>query len=172
MELLSNFVSFHQYNWWERMKICWFEKHFDYPVVYDDGLVSQRKADLEGRKPLGILFNNFIILLQGYEKKIKPEAAQDYCNGITLASIGCEVPSWRLLDAMKRECYEINSLLVQLGGRPLKNAWYLALGYSQNDKYSCIHFLYPDRTLYYPQEGSKLWVRPVFCLPLYTLYYP
>lgn len=148
------------------MKICWFEKHFDYPVVYDDGLVSQRKADLEGRKPLGILFNNFMILLHGYEKKVRPEAARDYCNSITLAGIGCDVPSWVLLDAIKREWYEINSLLTQLGGRPFKNAWYLALGYNCDDKYSCIHFLYLDRSLYYPTKESKLRVRPVFHLSL------
>ncbi|MBO5039088.1 MAG: hypothetical protein J6C85_06530 [Alphaproteobacteria bacterium] len=166
MELLSNFVCFHQYTWWKRTRICWFEKHFDYPVVYDDGLVSQRVTDFEGRKPLGILFRDFVFSLQGFEKQVKTEEAKDYCRSITFAGIGCEVPSWELLDAIKSEWKKVNSLLSLLGGKPFQNAWYLVLGYSQDDQYSCIHFLYPDRSVYYPELESKIWVRPVFHLSL------
>lgn len=166
MELLSDFVCFHQYSWWKRIKICWFEKHFDYPVVYSDGLISQRKADHSDRVPLGILFLGYLIPLQGYEKEITPDDAMKYCQSITFAGISCVLPSWDLLDAIKSERVQINSLLTELGGQPFKSDWYLVLGYKESHKFSCIHFMYPDRTIYIPSNSDSLIVRPVFYLPL------
>lgn len=109
---------------------CFYRDCYDYPIAYEDGLVSRFKSVAAGRKVWGFVLKGYVISVYPILDKTPAEAA-DYCQDKTFAGRSyCLVPL-SVMNKVVRDIAGFNILIEHLGGKPLESRWYMA----QNDKW-------------------------------------
>lgn len=63
---------------------CFYRDCYDYPIAYEDGLVSRLKSVAAGRKVWGFVLKGYVISVYPVFDKTPAEAA-DYCRDKTFA---------------------------------------------------------------------------------------
>lgn len=100
------------------------EKYFPYPIVYEDGLISNLKSDKENRKVWGFIYKKHIISI--YAEKMSPKEAREFCKKNIFAGKNyCIVPR-AIMKKILQNTSLINSLIKELGGTLIKSQWYMA----------------------------------------------
>ena len=109
---------------------CFYRDCYDYPIAYEDGLVSRFKSVATGRKVWGFVLKGYVISVYPVFDKTPAEAA-DYCRDKTFAGRSyCLVPL-SVMNKVVRDIAGFNMLIEHLGGEPLESIWYMA----RNDKW-------------------------------------
>lgn len=97
---------------------------FSFEVMYE-GMVRSR-IPLEGKKPLGVIFENHLITLYDSPNEMDWEEARAYCQSVKITDYSCfagKIEFWiKLFDGNEKADVKVNALdelLVSLGGESL-----------------------------------------------------
>ena len=108
-----------------------FRKCYEFPVVYEDGLISRYKEDAGKKKAWGFIVDGYIVAIHPAAEEMTPAKANDYCKTRRFAGrLGC-LPSESVLKKIKRNVFVVNEMLAQLGGTAFQSKWYMA----ENDRW-------------------------------------
>ncbi len=103
------------------------EKGFPFEVMYE-GMVRSW-VSLEGKKPLGVIFENHLITLKDSPDKVDWYKAKDYCRSVKIDGHACSVGKLRfwkkLVNSSWKQKEALDCLLIRLGGTALgvKRRW-------------------------------------------------
>ncbi|MDO5386507.1 MAG: hypothetical protein Q4F75_04470 [Pseudomonadota bacterium] len=115
-------------------------KEFPFEVMYE-GLVRSW-VPLEGKKPLGVIFENHLITLKSSPETMNWYNAMKYCQGVEVGGRFCnagEIGFWKkLVNLSEQQKKMLDDLLIYLGGTGLKGKWYWSS--SEDDDYYALIF--------------------------------
>ena len=98
---------------------------FPFEVMYE-GMVRSWVL-LEGKKPLGVIFENHLITLKDSPDELNWHKAKDYCQSINIDGHVCsagEIEFWeRVVNSPEEQKEAFDNLLISLGGTVLKGKW-------------------------------------------------
>ena len=133
---------------------------FPFEVMYE-GMVRSW-VPLEGKKPLGVIFENYLITLKDSPVKLNWDEAQDYCRGVEIEGHTCTagwIIFWKRVGRIpEKQRDELDNLLINLGGMALtgnwrwsrskgngslQNGWCYACNVSNTYSWSCHYYVRP-----------------------------
>ncbi len=143
------------------------ERRFPFEVMYEGMIRSW--VPLEGKKPLGVVFEKHLITLHNSPEAMTWEKAMEYCKEIQIEGCACdagEIEFWdKLVKLSEQQKQAFDELMVRLGGEPiaLSKKWFWSSSDYIND--------YGYWVVYPVSGGTDLWgyydntyVRPVLAL--------
>lgn len=108
-----------------------FHECYEFPAVYEDGLISRYKENAGKKKAWGFIVDGYIVAIHPVAEEMTPAKANDYCKTRRFAGrLGC-LPSESVLKKIKRNVFAVNEMLAQLGGTAFQSKWYMA----ENDRW-------------------------------------
>lgn len=153
---------------------------FPFEVVYEEGIVT--KKFVEDKKPLGVIFNKCLIVLEDVTQGGLPfylnwRQTTEHCKNVRAGMDGGKKAFWDDL-FQKNQFDRVNEVITALGGSPLKRkAWYWT-GENLADEETAWAWCYDvsPETLSYSitplkSESEYLLLRPVIDLKTYPLEY-
>lgn len=119
-----------------------FRECYEFPVVYEDGLISRYKKNAGKKKAWGFIVGSCIVAIHPAVEEMTPAKANDYCKTLRFAGrLGC-LPPESVLNKVKRNVFAVNEMLTQLGGTPFEAKWYMA----ENDCWCNANLMLSQRT--------------------------
>lgn len=113
-------------------KSCFIFYHFfhqkecyKFPVVYDDGTVSQLKSSSEERTPCGILCKGYIVSIWQSPEKMTPQEATNYCKSKSIAWRPSCIPPRKVMRKLLKNVTMVNQIIQDLGGDLIEDKWYM-----------------------------------------------
>lgn len=157
-------------------------KRYKYPIVYLNGLVSNRCLDFEYSKcsnsaiPIGLVIKGYLVLAKEPECMSAYEV-NDFCSKACIFGLNAQLPPLKLLKYMKSHANKINKQLIEIGGYELRGDWYRSCNsvgpngtVDDNKKYDVVNLLgihfnqRNDRAFYDLPPDIKACFRPVFLI--------
>jgi len=100
-------------------------REFAFEVMYEG--LERSWIPLEGKKPLGVIFENHLITLKDSPDEVSWYKAMDYCQSVKIDGHFCSAGSikfWeKLLKTSQEQKEALDNLLISLGGAGLKEEW-------------------------------------------------
>ena len=102
------------------------EERFPFEVMYE-GMVRSW-VPLEGKKLLGVIFENHLITLHNSPREIPWREAVKYCREIKIEGHACsagKIEFWKkVMNSREEQKKALDNLLISLGGEALVRKWF------------------------------------------------
>ena len=102
------------------------EERFPFEVMYE-GMVRSW-VPLEGKEPLGVIFENHLITLHDSSRTMPWRKAMEYCREIKIEGHACsagKIEFWKkVMNSREEQKKALDNLLISLGGEALVRKWF------------------------------------------------